>query len=320
MLPGPVGLRDDQRVFPGRGGRESRGQDHRRRLGQRQIVGVAPSARTTSRRRCATTGAQDVLLAAAASVLDFIVAPAHAQANLNIETPAMRQLTQSMEARHAQLKKYYDAGAIGLTRDGLVQVRDQNLVPLPERNAVRKLVAEENADRTNLYREIATANGHPNGRPTSARRSPSAGPARRRPAGTSRTKVAPGSKNELPLYKKRAPRFAGLFVSRPTISSSCWVARLKRKRCSCRSNPSSPNAGFERSSGASLTLCFRSFIPFAVAIPASLPRNRQSRSDCDCIQEEQVACLRHSARLQTRTYAAVWRACHGSAGVKVAAL
>jgi uncharacterized protein YdbL (DUF1318 family) len=106
------------------------------------------------------TGAQDVLLAAAASALDFIVAPAHAQAHLNIETPAIRQLTQSMEARHAQLKKYYDAGAIGLTRDGLVQVRDQNLVPLPERNSVRKLVAEENADRTNLYREIASANGH----------------------------------------------------------------------------------------------------------------------------------------------------------------
>ena len=105
-------------------------------------------------------GAQRVLLAAAASVLDFIVTPAHAQANLNIETPAIRQLTQSMEARHAQLKKYYDSGAIGLTRDGLVQVRDQNLVPLPERNIVRKLVAEENADRANLYREIATANGH----------------------------------------------------------------------------------------------------------------------------------------------------------------
>jgi uncharacterized protein len=105
--------------------------------------------------------AQRVLLAAAASVLDFIVPPAQAQANLNIDTPAVRQITQSMEARHAQLKKYYDAGSIGLTRDGLVQVRDQNLVPLPERNAVRKLVAEENADRTNLYREIAAANGHP---------------------------------------------------------------------------------------------------------------------------------------------------------------
>jgi uncharacterized protein len=107
-----------------------------------------------------STGAQRILLAAAASVLDFIVTPAHAQANLNVDTPAIRQLTQSMEARHGQLKKYYDAGSIGLTRDGLVQVRDQNLVPLPERNSVRKLVAEENADRTNLYREIAAANGH----------------------------------------------------------------------------------------------------------------------------------------------------------------
>ena len=106
------------------------------------------------------TAGQRMLLAAAASVLDFIVSPAHAQANLNVDTPAIRQLTQSMEARHAQLKKYYDAGSIGLTRDGLVQVRDQNLVPLPERNSVRKLVAEENADRSNLYREIAAANGH----------------------------------------------------------------------------------------------------------------------------------------------------------------
>lgn len=105
--------------------------------------------------------AQRVMLAAAGSVLEFIVPPAHAQADLNIATPAVRQLTQSMEARHAQLRKYYDAGAIGLTRDGLVQVRDQNLAPLPERNALRKLVADENADRANLYREIAAANGHP---------------------------------------------------------------------------------------------------------------------------------------------------------------
>jgi uncharacterized protein YdbL (DUF1318 family) len=104
----------------------------------------------------------EVLLAAAGSILDLVVAPAEAaQADLNVQTPAIRQLVASMEERHTRLKKYYDAGAIGLTRDGLVEVRDQNLVPLPERNAARKLVADENADRANLYREIATANGHP---------------------------------------------------------------------------------------------------------------------------------------------------------------
>jgi len=105
--------------------------------------------------------AERVLLAAVGSALDFLIPTANAQADLNIDTPAVRQITQSMEGRYAQLKKYYDAGAVGLTRDGLVEVRDQNLVPLPERNLVRKLVAEENADRSNLYREIASANGHP---------------------------------------------------------------------------------------------------------------------------------------------------------------
>ena len=65
-----------------------------------------------------------------------------------------------MESRFGRMKQYFDSGAIGLTRDGLVEVRDQNLIPLPERNSVRKLVADENADRSNLYREIASANGH----------------------------------------------------------------------------------------------------------------------------------------------------------------
>jgi uncharacterized protein len=107
------------------------------------------------------SGTEEILLASAAAVLDLLVTPAHAQADLNIDTPAVRQLTQSMEARHASLKKYYDSGAVGLTRDGLIEIRDQNLVPLPERNAARRLVSEDNADRANLYREIASANGHP---------------------------------------------------------------------------------------------------------------------------------------------------------------
>lgn len=104
---------------------------------------------------------QRILLAAAGAVLNFIVPTANAQADLNIATPVVKQLTAAMEARHAQLKKHYETGAVGLTRDGLVEVRDQNLIPLPERNAARKLVADENADRANLYREIANANGHP---------------------------------------------------------------------------------------------------------------------------------------------------------------
>lgn len=106
------------------------------------------------------------LMMAAAQVLEFVVPTARAaEADLNIATPAIRLLTQSMEARHAQLKQYYDSGAVGLTANGLIEVRDLNKVPLPERTQARKLVSDENADRNSLYREIAMANGHPEWEP-----------------------------------------------------------------------------------------------------------------------------------------------------------
>lgn len=102
---------------------------------------------------------------ASLSVLDFLVPRAEAQANFDIETPEIRALTASMNARHRQLKPSYDSGAIGLTADGLVDIRDRNLVPLAERNALRQLVDAENQDRNALYRAIALANGQPGWEP-----------------------------------------------------------------------------------------------------------------------------------------------------------
>ena len=100
---------------------------------------------------------------AAGWALDLLVPAAQAQAtaDLNVSTPAVRALTASMEARHPLLERYYASGAVGLTEDGLVALRDLSLVALPERNAVRRLVDDENADRETLYEEIARANGHP---------------------------------------------------------------------------------------------------------------------------------------------------------------
>ena len=102
-------------------------------------------------------GAGDVLVAA----LDFVIPTAHAQADIDISSPAIRKLTASMKSRAGQLDPFFGTGAIGLTADGLVEIRDANAVPLADRNRVRKLVADENADRNSLYREIASANGHP---------------------------------------------------------------------------------------------------------------------------------------------------------------
>jgi uncharacterized protein len=103
----------------------------------------------------------DTVRLASLAVLDFIVPRAEAQADFDIETPEIRALTAAMNTRHRELKPSYDSGAIGLTADGLVDIRDRNLVPLAERNTVRQLVDAENRDRNALYREIAVANGHP---------------------------------------------------------------------------------------------------------------------------------------------------------------
>lgn len=105
--------------------------------------------------------AVDTVRLAALSAIDFVIPRAEAQADLNIETPEIRALTASMNARHRQLKPSYDAGAIGLTADGLVDIRDRNVVPLAERNTLRQLVDAENQDRNALYRAIAVANGKP---------------------------------------------------------------------------------------------------------------------------------------------------------------
>lgn len=104
-----------------------------------------------------------VLLAAAGRVLYALVPAAHAQsdANLDISSPEIRAITASMQARFAQLGKYFASGVVGLTADGLVQVRDASAAPLAERATVARLVAEDNRDREQLYAEIAKANGHP---------------------------------------------------------------------------------------------------------------------------------------------------------------
>jgi uncharacterized protein len=86
---------------------------------------------------------------------------AAAQANLEINTPAITGTRNAMAARYPQLEPFFASGAVGLTRDGMVAVRDANAVPLNQRAAVNALVAQENQDRTALYREIARANGHP---------------------------------------------------------------------------------------------------------------------------------------------------------------
>lgn len=108
--------------------------------------------------RDSSGAAQDTAVA----VLDFLLPAAQAaDPNVDIASPEIKRLTDSMEARFKDLAPYLDSGAVGISFDGFVALHDPNGVPLADRNKVRALAANENADRAALYREIAQANGQP---------------------------------------------------------------------------------------------------------------------------------------------------------------
>lgn len=81
--------------------------------------------------------------------------------NLEISSPTSTALQRKMTARHKKLKKYYNNGAIGLTNNAFIMLRNPMKVALKKRNHVNKLVKAENKNRLQLYAEIALINGHP---------------------------------------------------------------------------------------------------------------------------------------------------------------
>ncbi len=95
-------------------------------------------------------------------VIGLLVTDAHAQADIEINTPQINAIKARMAQRQQNsLNDMFDAGAIGFTNDGLVAIRDRSAVSLQDRRSLEAVVADENRDRKAVYREIAVANGHP---------------------------------------------------------------------------------------------------------------------------------------------------------------
>lgn len=86
---------------------------------------------------------------------------AYAQVNIDVSTPAIRALKESMRTDFQQLKPYYEKAAVGENSNGLVEVRDTAGLDLKEQAQVKQLVDRMNKDRTDLYREIQSANKYP---------------------------------------------------------------------------------------------------------------------------------------------------------------
>lgn len=89
-------------------------------------------------------------------------APAYAQGDVaapEISNPAIRRIVESRAARVDELNRFKAMGVIGESKEALVEIRQLDALPLPQRAAVQKLVREENADRQRMFKEIAAATG-----------------------------------------------------------------------------------------------------------------------------------------------------------------
>src|SRR5688572_29900609 len=59
--------------------------------------------------------AGELMVAALGGALDFVIPAAHAQADIDISSPAIRALTASMKGRASELEGFFSSGALGLT-------------------------------------------------------------------------------------------------------------------------------------------------------------------------------------------------------------
>jgi uncharacterized protein len=81
-----------------------------------------------------------------------------AEADLDISTPAITAIRESLKARYQQLKPYFESGVLGLANNGQIAIRDASGLPLKEKATLNNLVGQHNKDLLSLYQEIARAN------------------------------------------------------------------------------------------------------------------------------------------------------------------
>lgn len=105
-------------------------------------------------------GPQSMLLNSLYFVMEAI-GPAKAAAadpDINITTPAIRALKDSIQQRADSITPFLDSGNAGIAGNGLLAIRSSDGLSLKDKAALSRLIDAENRDRESLYAEIAKAN------------------------------------------------------------------------------------------------------------------------------------------------------------------
>ena len=106
------------------------------------------------------------------AIANFVIA---AEPNLDVDSPAITAIKTSMTTRHAQLLPHYVSGAVGLTQDGFIAVKDATAVPLKDRGGINSLVSAETVTEVSSIKRLPLATVTQNGRVTYAKHSQAVG-------------------------------------------------------------------------------------------------------------------------------------------------
>jgi len=102
---------------------------------------------------------QDIKSELFEKIKGFLSFPKEAYAqDIDVSTPAIRNIKQSMRENFQQLRPFYIRGSVGENNRGFVEMRDTSGLNLKEKADVTRLVEQINKDRTALYAEIVKAN------------------------------------------------------------------------------------------------------------------------------------------------------------------
>jgi hypothetical protein len=91
------------------------------------------------------------------TMLAFTCSTAYADETLTVSNPTIRTLKQRMKARFARMKPYYQKGYLEEGSDGYVKIKKVGGLGLKQTRDLRGLISAENADRKQLYLEVARA-------------------------------------------------------------------------------------------------------------------------------------------------------------------
>ena len=78
--------------------------------------------------------------------------------NLDIGTPPVIVVKHALAQRTSRLVRFYEAGEIGLGKDGFIYLRDGVKISLAKRQIAEKLIDIENEERKALIQALADSN------------------------------------------------------------------------------------------------------------------------------------------------------------------